>query len=329
MLFLMDIQEHALTVFCEEIWQWFDRHKRTLPWRDREEDDVNHRAYLVLVSEIMLQQTQVSRVIVLYRQFLEQFPTMHHLAISTNADVLRAWKGLGYNNRALRLRDAVRCIVEQHDGLFPREMDALQALKGIGHYTAGAVRNFAFHLPTPCIDTNIRRILHRFFIGPENDDGTWVVADKELLVLAEQALSKALHLRHNLKNSADWHAALMDFGSMVCTKNNPAWHLLSPSLRSICVSYGWQSSQIKRPKAKAEPGRMIAGKFVPRRILRGRIISALREHPQGLSVADIGVHMTVDRDVSSDHPWIEDILLQLERDHLITQKKNRWILSEE
>jgi A/G-specific adenine glycosylase len=332
MLVFMHKKRDAITVFCTEMWKWFDRHKRVLPWRDLQVDNVNHRAYMVLVSEMMLQQTQVPRVMVLYPLFLAQFPTMQHLARATNADVIRAWKGLGYNNRAIRLRDAVRSLVDEQHGTMPESMDELMALKGIGAYTAAAVRNFAFFLPTPCLDTNIRRILHRFFHGPENDDGTWSVSDRELLPLAEEVLEHAMDVRRASscdcsRVSADWHAALMDFGSLVCTKKKPAWDLMSPALRSVCSSDGWQNPLIKRSSSKAEPGRMMAGVFVPRRIIRGRIIAALRDHPQGLSTRELGTHITVDREVSADCNWIEDILLQLQRDHLIEQRGTRWILS--
>ena len=97
--------------FCEEIWHWFSVHKRALPWRDLEIADDTQRAYMILVSEIMLQQTQVSRVEVIFRRFLREFPTIHDLAKASNAQVIRSWRGMGYNSRALRLRDATKLIV--------------------------------------------------------------------------------------------------------------------------------------------------------------------------------------------------------------------------
>ena len=161
----MKKQEH-MQAFVEQIWKWYAVHKRELPWRDLKITDDTERAYQILVSEIMLQQTQVSRVKIVFKNFLERFPTLKDLANASNKDVILAWRGMGYNSRALRLRDAAKVICSQYSGVFPKEYDQLIQIKGIGAYTAGAIRNFAFNLPTPCIDTNIRRILHRAFVGP-------------------------------------------------------------------------------------------------------------------------------------------------------------------
>ena len=177
-------------LFCTGILDWYAVHRRTLPWRDLKTKNLDHKAYLVLVSEVMLQQTQVPRVIILYKKFIQTFPLIEDLAKASNAEVLIAWRGLGYNSRALRLRDTAKAIVSQN--CFPREMHDLQKLPGIGHYTAGAIRNFAFGIPTPCIDVNIRRILHRFFVGPENVDGTWKKDDAYLLKIAEEALATVM-----------------------------------------------------------------------------------------------------------------------------------------
>ena len=180
-------QEH-IEAFVEELWSWFAKYKRILPWRDLDIADDTERAYRILVSEIMLQQTQGARVESVFPVFLEQFPSLRDLASASNREVLIAWRGMGYNARALRLRDIARSICTEHGGVFPREMNDLQSLKGIGHYTAAAIRNFAFLLPTPCLDTNIRRIIHRTFVGPECPDGTWSKGDDYLLGIAAQAL---------------------------------------------------------------------------------------------------------------------------------------------
>lgn len=248
--------EERIRRFVEETWQWYVHHQRILPWRDLAIEDDTQRAYPILVSEVMLQQTQVSRVQIIFKQFIERFPTIQDLAKASNRDVLIAWRGMGYNSRALRLRDAARTIMEDFGGVFPREMDALLSIKGIGPYTAAAIRNFAFNLPTPCIDTNIRRILHRTFIGPENPDGTWKKDDAYLLKLAGEVLRIALEVSRRPEPScssaarcsfgihcanesrddegrkfqqrhtgATWHSALMDFGSLVQTKSNPKWYL--------------------------------------------------------------------------------------------------------
>lgn len=322
-----------IIIFCNEIWAWYAIHKRVLPWRDLTEKDDDHRAYLVLVSEVMLQQTQVSRVIVLYKNFIQMFPRIEALAKANNAEVLIAWRGLGYNNRAIRLRDTAREIVKI-GGTFPCSMEALQKLPGVGHYTAAAIRNFAFQIPTPCIDINIRRILHRFFEGIENQDGTWKKNDAFLLELAEEVLAVACP---EPSDTADWHAALMDFGSRVCTKYTPQWHLLSPDLQSVCRAYGKQinrnpvsdsSKGSIRGAAKKEPGRIMAGRFIPNRIFRGRIIEELRDVQRGLSAEDIGSRIAADWSFDDHRMWLSTLMENLMNDGLIECVKGGWRLKE-
>lgn len=312
-------------IFASELWDWFERHKRTLPWRDLRIKNLDHKAYLILVSEVMLQQTQVSRVIVLYKKFIQLFPHIEDLSKASNSEILIAWRGLGYNNRALRLRDAAREIVHKHGGKFPRDMDELQKLPGVGHYTAGAIRNFAFHIPTPCMDVNIRRILHRFFIGPENPDGTWKKSDRELLPLSEEVMTEALLMKRG--TSADFFAALMDFGSLVCTKNNPKWDLMSKQLQSVCMAYG---KEIKRTKKvnKKEPGRMMAGRFVPHRIFRGKIVEALRDAPTGLTRDAVGHVAIADWSMDDHAAWLEGLLEKLTHDGLLEKKGKKYRLKE-
>jgi len=326
-------KEERIGIFCSELWQWFSRHKRTLPWRDINEKNLDHKAYLILVSEIMLQQTQVSRVIILYKNFIQQFPHIEALSKASNREILIAWRGLGYNNRALRLRDAAKIIVEKYHGKFPREMRELQELPGVGHYTAGAIRNFAFNLPTPCIDVNIRRILHRFFIGPENADGTWKKDERYLLKLAEEVLKEGIGEGKGGKkgrgvgarSTAVWHAALMDFGSLICTKNSPKWELMSSGMKSVCMAYGKEITRTKKVNKK-EPGRMMAGKFVPKRIFRGKIVEALRDAEKGLTLEELGKQAIADWLMGDHRAWLSGLLEGLEKDGMIEQKRGRWRL---
>ncbi len=323
-------------IFCDEIWTWYSQHKRTLPWRDLNEKDLDHKAYLILVSEVMLQQTQVSRVIILYKYFIQLFPHIEDLSKASNRDVIMAWRGLGYNNRALRLRDAAREIMRR-GGKFPRDMKELQELPGVGHYTASAIRNFSFGIPTACIDVNVRRILHRFFVGPENPDGTWKKDDRYLLELAEKVLVIALNVGEVgvVRNTSDWHAALMDFGSLVCTKNNPKWDLMSTKMKSICMAYGKDIIRTKKVN-KTEPGRMMAGKFVPNRIFRGKIVEVLRSADTGLTLEDLGHAAIADWPVLSeangmmgDHRmWLVTLIESLKKDCLIEKVKGKWQLKE-
>ena len=182
----------------KRIMVFYKRHGRhDLPWR-RTTD-----RYAILVSEVMLQQTQVERVIPKYEAWLEAFPTPAALAAAPLADVLRLWSGLGYNSRAKRLQDAARIIVERHDGVVPDTVEGLIALPGIGPYTARSVLIFADNADLATVDTNIRRILiHE--LGLQE-----TIPDKELFAKAQEVLPKG--------RSRDWHNALMDYGSSILT----------------------------------------------------------------------------------------------------------------
>lgn len=181
---------------------WFRRHGRDLPWR-RTRDP-----YRILVSEVMLQQTQVSRVEGYWHRFLDRFPTIHHLAKAPPRRVRESWAGLGYYRRADNLHRLAREVVTHHDGELPRDAEALRALPGVGAYTAGAVASFAYELPEPAIDTNVSRVLRRIFhpdvpAGAAGDRVLWATA-------------KALVPR---RGNAAWttNQALMELGALVCT----------------------------------------------------------------------------------------------------------------
>lgn len=322
-------RNERIQLFVQKIWSWYGRHKRILPWRDLPDTDPVARAYKILVSEIMLQQTQVPRVIVTYKEFLRRFPTIDDLAEASNKEILIAWRGMGYNNRALRLRDVARAIdkrekiKEKRDFGFPSSMEDLIALPGVGHYTAAAIRNFAFNIPTPCIDTNIRRILHRTFFGPENSDGTWEKDDEYLLEIADEVLQIA-------GRPADWHAALMDYGSLVQTKKNPKWEVCPLTREGIMKTtkknYELRMKNYESSKSKTEPGRLIGSTFIPNRIFRGRVIEALRDAPRGLTLNDIGAQIALDWDPKEHHEWLSGILQQLTRETMLGVKRGRYVL---
>src|SRR3989344_8546842 len=150
--------------FQRTIWRHHRLHVRDLPWRLPASRQGNPNPYQILVSEIMLQQTQVDRVVPKYTEFIRAFPTIRSLAHAPLSDVLRAWQGLGYNRRAKMLQEVARVISRQQFGRFPMDEVTLAALPGIGPYTARAVMAFAFNKPTVCIETNIRTVyLHHFF----------------------------------------------------------------------------------------------------------------------------------------------------------------------
>jgi len=181
----------------------YTEHHRDLPWRRTQ------NPYRVLVSEVMLQQTQVSRVIQKYEDFIAAFPTAHHLTAAPLTEVLRAWQGLGYNRRALALHRAAHTILEQHGGEIPRSLTELQSLPGIGPATAAAICAFAYDLPVCFIETNIRSAFLHFFFQECTD-----VPDAELLPLVELTLDR--------ENPRVWYFALMDYGVWVKkTHTNP------------------------------------------------------------------------------------------------------------
>jgi A/G-specific adenine glycosylase len=178
--------------------------RHDLPWRTKQSP------YYVAVSEIMLQQTQVDRVIPFFKNWMKQFPSWKSLASAEQSDVLRAWKGLGYNSRALRLQKLAHVVTEQYRGTLPSDYELLLRLPGIGPYTAGAIRAFAFNEYTPLIETNIRRIfIHHFFKGESN------ISDAEILEIMNDI--------GEIENSREWYAALMDYGSTLprIIKYNP------------------------------------------------------------------------------------------------------------
>ncbi|HUG56290.1 MAG TPA: A/G-specific adenine glycosylase, partial [Candidatus Limnocylindrales bacterium] len=189
--------------------RWYGRRGRDLPWR-RTRDP-----YAILVSEVMLQQTQVARVLTAYERFLRRFPTPRALAAAALGDVLREWSGLGYNRRARDLQRAARAAP---DGL-PGDVAGLDALPGIGPYTAGAVACFAYGAPAAFADTNIRRVLGRVFLGRTASLAEAVALDRSLLP----------------RRAADrWHHALMDLGAACCRARAPRCG--ECPLRALCRS---------------------------------------------------------------------------------------------
>lgn len=181
--------------FVQTVWDFYAAHKRaSLPWRQTSDP------YRIAVSEIMLQQTQVDRVIPKYEAFLEQFKDTKTLAKAPLGDVLVTWQGLGYNRRAKMLWQCAGVIMEECAGVWPVTYDALLQLPGVGPYTAGAVMAFAYDEPVPIIETNIRTVyLYHFFKHKEN------VPEADLMQKIERTLPT--------KNAREWYSALMDYGS--------------------------------------------------------------------------------------------------------------------
>ena len=193
----------SLATFRSTVWgYWKKSGRHNLPWRKTNDP------YKILVSEIMLQQTQVDRVIPYYQDFLERFPTLQSLAEAKLADVLRVWSGLGYNRRAKLLRDCAKEIVEKHDGRVPKDAATLVSLPSIGPYSAGAIRAFAFNRPGIFIETNIRTaFFHHFpvFHMTHGRKRSGTVRDREIFEIARKAGKR--------QDPKKWHWALMDYGA--------------------------------------------------------------------------------------------------------------------
>jgi A/G-specific adenine glycosylase len=281
--------------------RWYRKNGRSLPWRNERDP------YCILVSEVMLQQTQVSRVLTKYPQFLGRFPSLKSLAMSRTSDVIKAWEGMGYNSRALRLRKLAAMVLKDNHGRIPGSIPELKRLPGIGRYTAHAIVCFAFVQRVPVVDTNIRRILARIFPPtrrkPLTEDDIWG--------LAESLLPR--------QHAHDWNQALMDLGATVCTAAQPKCNLCP--IVDLCPSA--HKVRRKEPSVRrAEPGR----DGIPNRIYRGRTIQALRELGAGETMSRAALGQIIKPDfASADRRWFEAVLWGLEKDGLIRLRARKRI----
>jgi A/G-specific adenine glycosylase len=191
--------------FRRRLLTWYKRHGRDLPWR-RTRDP-----YHILVSEIMLQQTQVDRVLPKYAEWLDKFPSLEALAAAPEGAINAAWYPLGYNVRPRRLQAIAREAVERYDGKLPADEETLLSFKGIGAYTAGAIRSFAFRQRAAILDTNVARVLFRVFVGKGD-------VKSHAMTRHLWSVSEALVPRRDV---FDFNQALMDLGAMVCVARNP------------------------------------------------------------------------------------------------------------
>ena len=189
---------------------WYDEHARDLPWRR-----TSASAWSVMVSEFMLQQTPVSRVLPVHEAWLERWPTPAALAADEPGEAVRAWGRLGYPRRALRLHGAATAIVEQHGGEVPGDKEALLALPGVGDYTAAAIASFAFGRRHVVLDTNVRRVLARTVTGVEFPAAS--------VTRGERDLATSL-LPDDDATAATWAVAVMELGALVCTATSPSCH---------------------------------------------------------------------------------------------------------
>lgn len=193
-------------LFTKEMLTWYEGNARVLPWRE------NHDPYRVWVSEIMLQQTRVDTVIPYYLRFMAAFPTVQALAEADETILLKHWEGLGYYTRARNLQKAAKTIVEQYDGIFPVNYNAVRNLPGIGDYTAGAICSIAFEQPTPAVDGNVLRVLSRLL----QDDSDIMKPD------TRKRYTQLLASIYPESNRGDFTQSLMELGALICIPGTPA-----------------------------------------------------------------------------------------------------------
>jgi A/G-specific adenine glycosylase len=251
----------------EAVLAWYDDRGRSLPFR------ASRDPYAILVSEVMAQQTQIARVAVAWREFTTTFPSFERLAAASPADVLRAWRGLGYNRRALNLWRAARVVVEEHGGVLPSDVAELQRLPGIGPYTARAVAAIAFGARVGAVDTNVGRVLGRAVFGEARPDAAALQRVADAAVPADRP--------------ADWTHALMDIGATYCRPSRPEC--------GSCPARPWcRYASTLKPGSEDGPTDAAAttsGQRVPftssSRWLRGRILDRLRA-ADGVDWVDVG-----------------------------------------
>lgn len=214
---------------------WFTRSARSLPWRQTRDP------YKILISEFMLQQTQVVTVIPYFQRWMKQFPDFESLANANEQAMLRAWEGLGYYSRARNLHRTAKEVVQKHQGKLPPDASSIRALPGVGPYTAGAIASFAFNLPEPAIDANVQRVLARLFDIREEISS---VAAKSKLDTHARKLLAAANPNHGAIN-----AAVMELGALVCSSRKPECHRC-PVSQHCTNRENADDLPLKRPKAQ-------------------------------------------------------------------------------
>ena len=283
----MGVSPERLEEFSATVWERGRELYRDLPWRD------THDPYAILLSEVMLQQTQVSRVMGRWEQWLETFPTIADLASAPLPPVLELWQGMGYNRRALNLKRCAEEVVAMHDGVVPSDKKALLGLPGIGPSTSAGVRVFAFRQPDMYLETNVRAVfIHELFPGRES------VADKELVSLVEATCPQDARVRA-------WYYALLDYGAYL-KKTMP-----NPTRRS--KHYTRQS--------KFEGSHRQKRAYLLRRVI-----------DDALSTEDLARDLVQSERASGrQEPSVEEvraILDELEREGFVMRRGDAWLCAE-
>jgi A/G-specific adenine glycosylase len=283
------------------ILRWYARNGRQLPWRNI------RNPYRILVSEIMLHQTQVSRVLALYPLFLKRFPTLRLLAGAERSAVVIAWRGLGYNNRAVRLHELARTLVRKYAGKVPSDPAVLSELPGIGRYTAHALLVSVYRRDAPVVDVNVRRVLSRLFWRMRTTPD--LRPPDEIWNLAEGLVPPG--------RGYEWTQALMDLGATICTARSPSC-AVCPVTR-FCSSAGtirqaMASRQLSEPSLDGTPNRIYRGKVVE--FLRTEVRSS------GVTAGTLGRRI-LPRFLPRHEPWLRDLLLGLQKDGIVRLREAR------
>lgn len=269
----LSASEDQISIFQSALLEWYDNHKREMPWRDTDDP------YRIWVSEIMLQQTRVDTVRDYYRRFLGAFPTVDALAEADQDEVLKLWEGLGYYSRARYLHEAARQVVEEHGGRVPRGYDEIRDLKGIGPYTAAAVLSIAYGEPHPVLDGNVARVLSRIFATDANVKSSRT--QRHLRRLAGELLDP--------DRAGDFNQAMMELGATVCMPTSPACSTCP--VRSACgaVAKGDPEQYPVTPQSKPVPHHDVAvgivsdtdGRILIQRRPEDGLLGGLWEFPGG------------------------------------------------
>jgi A/G-specific adenine glycosylase len=303
---MKSLNKKKVKLLHNKILPWYRKHQRELQWRDTKDP------YEILISEIMLQQTQVSRVQEKLPGFLKKFPTVRALAKASRADVILAWQGMGYNNRAVRLREMAKIIVDEHRGKIPSKIEHLRELPGIGPYTSHAVACFAFRKNVSVVDVNIRRILSRLLWKRKTH--AEVHNENELWNIATRVLPK---------DAYEWNQALMDLGATVCTSKHPSCAVCP--VRDLCASRHLGDRIRGRLRNKSMKKHEPSYSGTPQRIWRGRIVEALRNvnGTGAISMMQIG-RIVKPPFRTNELAWLGNLIAKLEHDGIV-DRSNRLV----
>ncbi|MBV9719711.1 MAG: A/G-specific adenine glycosylase [Candidatus Eremiobacteraeota bacterium] len=282
--------------------RWYRVHGRSaLPWRTLRDP------YRTVISEFMLAQTQVERVVPKFEAFVKRFSGFAALGRASRADVLRQWRGLGYNSRAVRLHALAGIVVDRFGGALPTERGELQSLPGIGEYTAAAIRAFGFNLDDAPLDTNVRRVVQRLFFGLEYPRGA---PPADVASRARELVPRG--------RGHDWSSAVMDLGAMICTARAPKC-MLCP-LRVDCAAAPVDAARLEALRAaarRASPQPSLPFERTTR-YARGRIVDRLRELPPGARISLLDLHRSIDVAPGRSIEEVREFVAALERDGLVT-----------